>query len=109
MLWLRRRSILGFWICLMVPSLSDCLLGEILGLGGGFLSLTLLFLHILDPDGDLARAHAISAKGMATGITVGSSEASVVSAGISQISGGKKTFSDNLKAESAGIPVALRA
>ena len=33
---------------------------DILGLGKGFLSLTLaftlLFLHILDPDGDLARA-----------------------------------------------------
>ena len=44
----------------MVLSLSNFLLCEILGLGGGFLSLTLaftlLFLHILDPDGDLARA-----------------------------------------------------
>ena len=51
----------------------------------------------------------ISTKGMATGTTVGYSEASVVSTGIFRISGGKKTFSDNLKAKSAGIPAALRA
>ena len=57
----------------------------------------------------LARSLALSTKGMASGITVACSEASAAPSGISRISGGKKTFSDNLKAESAGIPAASRA
>ena len=60
MLWLRRWNILDFGTCPMILSLRDYLLSKILGLGGGFLSLTLaftfLFLHILNLDNDLTRA-----------------------------------------------------
>ena len=44
----------------MTLGLGDCLLRKILGLGGGFLPLTLAFallsLRILNLDGDLAKA-----------------------------------------------------
>ena len=70
----------------MTLGLGDCLLREILGLGGGFLPLTLAFallsLRILNLDGDLTRA-VISAKGMASRIAASCSEASGASAGTS--------------------------